>query len=360
MKGSSTKQATARPAATGRPVTLAQALGLLFGQDLHPTTGISRHTVASYKTTFRLFMRYVEQHRPQLFGADTPIEWIDVALIEAFLRHLAVERGCALASVNVRRAAFCALAKALRRRYPHLELYCRRILAIPGRRSKEPLIGYFELSELEAIFKAVDTSTSDGFRDLVLLRCLYNTGARASELCGLRRDDLRLEEPAHMVLRGKGGKVRSVPLWTVTVELLRAYLSAARKCPRAGHEDFVFIGRKGNALTRHGLYKIARHYIRVAARAMPRLARPELHPVCSFRHSTATHMLMAGVAMPVIQDILGHAQIETTMRYRSVNLDSKRRALTRMLELRNSKPGQSKATPTWTDSAEAIDWLERL
>lgn len=344
------------------PVTFARALAELFGQDLHPATGVSRHTADSYRTTFRLLMRFVEQHRPELLRSDTPIEHLDAPLVEAFLRHLSAERGCVNATINVRRAAFAALARAVQRRHPQLAEHCRSILAVPGRKSREALIGYFELNELQAIFDAVDTSTPDGFRDLVLLRCLYNTGARASELCGLRWHDVRLEEPAHVVLNGKGGKVRTVPLWPVTADLLRAYRAAARRRPSAGHEDFVFIGRRGNALTRHGLYKIARRHIEAAARIMPRLARKELHPVCSFRHTTATHLLMSGVGMPIIQEVLGHARPETTRRYRTVSLERKRLALQRMLELRSHKPGQEEAgaPPDWADSDEAIDWLERL
>ena len=344
------------------PVTLAQALALLFEQELHPATGVSPHTVASYKTTFRLLLRFLEQQQPERLETDAPVERLDAAIVETFLRYLAAERGCSAATVNVRRAAFGALARAIQRHHPQLAPYAHSLLAIRQRKTREPLVGYFEVHELEAIFNAVDNTRPDGFRDLVLLRCLYNTGARASEMCGLRRGDLRLEEPAHVVLNGKGGKSRTVPLWPVTADLLRAYLAAARRVPRPGHEQFVFIARRGNVLTRQGLYKLARRHIEAAARALPRLARPELHPVCSFRHTTATHMLMAGVTLPVIQEILGHARLETTTRYRAVSLERKHQALQRLLELRSQNPERSatQTTPRWTNSQEAIDWLERL
>ena len=202
------------------------------------------------------------------------------------------------------------------------------------------------------------------FRDLVILRCLYNTGARASELCGLRLSSLRLDEPAHVVLHGKGGKVRSVPLWPLTADLLRAYLTAARRRPKIGHDDFLFIGRRGNALSRQGLYKLTRRYIAAAAKKLPQFSRHELHPVCSFRHTTATHLFMAGVALPVIKDMLGHARLETTMRYQTVNLERKRLALERLLALRAQTPATPPAgvqiEPAWAGSEQAIDWLERL
>jgi len=343
-------------------VTLTRALSTLFKQDLHPATGASPHTVTSYKTTFRLLVRFLEQHSPELLRPGTPIERLDAQLLEKFLRHLSNERGCNRATVNVRRAALTALARSLMRRHPHLLPYCQSILAIPQRKTTDPQVGYFETYELKAIFDVIDNTTPDGFRDLVLLRCLYNTGARASEICGLRIQDLRLDEPAHATLNGKGGKSRTVPLWPVTADLLRAYLKAARRTPRAGHESFVFIGRRGNALTRQGLYKIARRHIEAAARSLPRLLRRELHPVCSFRHTTATHLLMAGVALPVIQEILGHARLETTTRYRAVSIERKRKALQSLLELREQKPEptDTRPLPAWTESQEIIDWLERL
>ena len=341
---------------------LVQALAVLFEQDLHPATGTSRHTIASYKTTFRLFLLFLQQHRPQLLPALAPVEQIDAGLVELFLRHLRQDRRCSAATVNVRRAAFCSLARALQRRYPQLTAYCQSLRAIRSRKAPEALIGYFELHELEALLKAVDTSTPDGFRDLVLLRCLYNTGARASELCALRVGDLRLSAPAHVVLHGKGGKSRTVPLWPITADLLRAYLKAARRAPMPSHQDYVFIGRRGNALTRQGLYKIARRHLQAAARHLPQLARQELHPVCSFRHTTATHLMMAGVSLPEIQDILGHAHPETTMRYRTVSLDRKRHALRRLLELRSNHPSKtaSENLPEWANSHQLVHWLERL
>jgi len=190
-----------------KAVTLAEALAVLFEQDLHPTTGTSHHTVDSYKTTFRLLLRFIEKHRPDLLQPNTPVERFDAALVEEFLRHLQSDRNCGASTINVRRAAFAALARALGRRHPSLTAYCSSILAIRAHKAKEVLVGYFELNELEAIFAVIDTSNRDGFRDLVLLRCLYNTGARASEMCGLRLPDLRLDEPPHVVLHGKGGKL---------------------------------------------------------------------------------------------------------------------------------------------------------
>lgn len=346
------------------PVTFTQALSFLFAEDMHPTTGISDHTIESYKTTFRLLMCYHEQQCGHLLRPDTPIEQLDASLVRSFLKHLSEARGSSASTINVRRAAFCAMARSVQRRYPELTPYCRSIEAIPSRRTKQPLVGYFELDELKAIFDAVDTSRPDGFRDMVLLRCLYNTGGRASEICGLRTCDLRLDDPAHLVLNGKGGKARIVPIWPQTAELLRAYLHAARRRPKAGHEPFVFIGRKGVTLTRFGLYRIARRYLDKAAEQQPKLLRNELHPVCSFRHTTATHLLWAGESLTVIQEILGHVRAETTQRYRSVSLHHKRQALQRLIELRQGSqehiPSSSTPLPEWADSEDAITWLERL
>jgi site-specific recombinase XerD len=351
--------------ATAEPVRFTHALAVLFQQHLHPSTGVSRHTIDSYKTTFRLLLQFLRTRRPELLLPDTAVERFEAPVLDSFLRHLSEDRGCSGASVNVRRAAFAALARSLLIHYPHLSAYCHSIAAIPSRKTCETLVGYFELHELDAIFAGIDTSHKDGFRDMAILRLLYNTGARASELCGLQLSDLRLSEPPHVVLRGKRGKVRTVPLWPATADLLRAYLTGARRSPRPGHEAFVFIGRRGNALSRQGLYKLARTHINNAARKLPQLRRAELHPVCSFRHTTATHLVMAGVSLPEVQNLLGHARPETTMRYRALSLEHKRHALERLLSLRShscggASPNAASVPPQPTDSQESLDWLERL
>jgi len=129
-------------------VTLARALTVLFTRDLHSSTGVSPHTVASYKTTFRLLVRFLSQYKPELLRPGTPIELFDSQLLEDFLRHLSVNRSCSAATVNVRLAAFAALARSLMRRHPHLLAYCQSILAIRQRKTVEPLVGYFEVYEL--------------------------------------------------------------------------------------------------------------------------------------------------------------------------------------------------------------------
>ena len=151
----------------GHQVTVAQALALLFEQDLHPSIGISPHTVASYKTTFRLLIRFLEQDNPQLLSAETPIERLDARAVEAFLRYLSVERGSSPATVNVRRAAFGALARALQRRYPRLTPYCQSIRAIRmlndhgiyGRGSF--IVGYPEETQ-ETFMETIDLINSSG------------------------------------------------------------------------------------------------------------------------------------------------------------------------------------------------------
>jgi site-specific recombinase XerD len=102
------------------------------------------------------------------------------------------------------------------------------------------------------------------------------------------------------------------------------------------------------------------HQLEAAAERLPQLARAELHPVCSFRHTTATHLLMAGVSLPEIQDLLGHARPETTMRYRAVSLERKRHALERLLELRNLDSSQAARPARQQPDQSLIDWLERL
>ncbi len=180
--------------------------------------------------------------------------------------------------------------------------------------------------EVDTIFAGVDTQTADGYRDLCLLRTLYNTGARASELCAIRVADLGFHQK-RVLLQGKGSKARTVPLWDSTLAFLRTYLKSERRVPKSSHRHFLFINQRHTRLTRSGLYSLCRQYLAQARAKAPTLEHKKLHPVHLWRYTTASHLLLAGVDITVIQDWLGHVSVDTTCRYKVIPVDVKREAL---------------------------------
>jgi integrase/recombinase XerD len=152
-------------------------------------------------------------------------------------------------------------------------------------------------------------------RDKALLETLYATGSRASEVVGLKKEDVFLDERFCKCL-GKGSKQRVVPLGRAAVDALQAYLADQRpKLVRTAPETpWVFVSRGGKALTREMLWVLVKKYVQRAglnARASPH----------TLRHSFATHLLAGGADLRTVQELLGHANIRTTQHYTHVDRD---------------------------------------
>jgi site-specific recombinase XerD len=137
------------------------------------------------------------------------------------------------------------------------------------KRFEQPLVGFLSREHIEAILAAPDSSTWTGQRDRVMLTVLYNTGARVSELIGMRVSDLTLEPSAWVRIRGKGRKERSVPLWTGTAKELKRWLHQYPRAPDAP----LFPGRSGHPLTRVGFTERLKLAVNLAAHRYPELAK---------------------------------------------------------------------------------------
>jgi integrase len=156
---------------------------------------------------------------------------------------------------------------------------------------------------------------------------LYNTGARVSEIIGVRVVDVVLDGAACVHLQGKGRKLRSVPLWACTVVEIRAWL---RLNPILRGEAALLPNRDGQAMCRSN---VAQRLNLAVARAAVRRTRPGLKKRVSphtLRHTTAMHLLQSGVPFNVIALWLGHESTTTTHRYVEADLAMKEKALARL------------------------------
>ena len=188
---------------------------------------------------------------------------------------------------------------------------------------------------------------------MVLLTVLYDTAARVSELVDICIRDVWLDAPAVITLRGKGGKIRSVPLMKQTVELIRAYF-AENKINSQFHFDMpLFWNAHGQKLTRSGVTYILRKYIEKAQEISPEMSS-NITPH-KLRHTKAMHLVQANVNPVYIKDFLGHADISTTEIYARADNEAKRAALEKATE-HLSLP----AVSNWEQDTELIDWLSSL
>lgn len=292
-----------------------------FGQRLLQQRHASPRTVAAYRDSFRLLLTFAcrQLHKQP---SDIAIEDLSASLILGFLNHLERERHNCSRTRNARFAAIRSFMQYVSFEEPAAAAQAQSVLAIPMKRFEQPLVGFLSREHIEAILAAPDADTWVGQRDRVMLATLYNTGARVSELLGMRVSDLVLGPTSWIGIHGKGRKERSVPLWPDTAKELRRWL---RQYPRAPHEA-LFSSRDGRPLTRIGFTDRLKRAVDRASQQFPELAKRRIFPHM-FRHSVAMHMLQAGVDITVIALWLGHESPSTTHRYVEADLQMKERAL---------------------------------
>jgi integrase/recombinase XerD len=262
------------------------------------------------------------------------------------------QRGCSIATRNQRLAAIHSLAHFIGMHSPEHVCWCGQVRAILFKRAPQVLITYLEKAEMDALLEAPDLSTTLGRRDHALLLFLYNTGARADEVAHVRIADLDLghtpeRDLSSVLIHGKGSKLRRCPLWARTVKELSPLVSGRAS---AGN---VFLNRRGQPLTRFGIHTLVERYAAATAQKMPSVVKKRVSPH-TIRHTTATHLLRAGVDINTIRAWLGHVSISTTNVYAEVDLETKAKALA------NCEVEEDTSQEPWRDDAGLMEFLRAL
>ncbi len=259
--------------------------------------GLSAATVAAYRRDLTQYLRFLGEAEANTETAA------------AFVRHLHT-RGLAPASIARKVAAVRSfhrfqVQEGMRDDDPTVLLDApRRGRALPKA---------LTIEQIERLLTAPDPSTWLGRRDRALLEFMYATGARVAEVVGMDQLDLDLEEGAVLVT-GKGGKQRLIPVGRHARDAIGAYLPDRLANRRAGRDTgAVWINVRGGRLTRQGVFDIVRKHARTAG-LEPHSVSPHV-----LRHSAATHMVEGGADLRTVQEMLGHASISTTQVYTRVS-----------------------------------------
>ena len=303
------------------PQGFAVLLQRFFLQRLIQQQHVTARTVTAYRDSFRLLLGFAHRQLGKQ-PSNMTLEDLNPTFILTFLAHLEVDRHNCARSRNARFAAIRSFMEYVSFEEPSALALAQSVLAIPMKRFEQPLVGFLSREHIEAILAAPDANSWTGQRDRVMLTTLYNTGARVSELIGMRMSDLTLEPTAWVRIQGKGRKERSVPLWSDTARELKRWL---RQYPRMPEQP-LFPNRSGTPLTRIGLTERLKLAVQGAAQRFPELAKRRVFPHL-VRHSVAMHMLQSGVDITVIALWLGHESPVTTHRYVEADLEMKDRAL---------------------------------
>lgn len=311
----------------------------------------SRMTRQSYRDTYRMLLLHVSEQCGKSVDALT-VEDVSSECVLSFLEGVEQVRKCSVRTRNQRLAAVFSLAKYISTQSPaHVE-WCRTLKAIPFKKTTTGQITYLSRDEMEAVVSLPDQSTEQGLRDRVLLLFLYNTGVRADEAARLKVRDVkfgsRREDMSIVNILGKGGKRRQCPLWKRTADEVRSMIGARSE------DSPLFVNRQGKSITRFGIYELVVKYSMKASERFPSIKekRPSPHTI---RHTTATHLLQAGVDINTVRAWLGHSSLESTNIYAEIDMDTKIAALEKCLPVKGRKRSRH-----WRDDQKLMAFLDGI
>jgi integrase/recombinase XerD len=313
---------------------------------------LSPNTVKAYRDVFTLLLRFCRDSRG-LPLERLCLDQIDTSLVEAFLDHLAKDRRSSIRTCNHRLAVLHAFFRYVQSEVPERLLQCQQILSIPLRRHPRLAVDYLSREQLTAVLAQPDLQTRAGRRDAVLLSVLYDTGARVQELIDLTVGDIRLDPPEQVRLKGKGNKMRAVPLMSGTVKLLRDHLLENGLDRPERFDRPLFQNQQGRRLSRWGIRYILDKHVEAARHEDPGF-RQKVSPH-SLRHTKGMHLLQSGVSLEIIRDFLGHVDVKTTEIYARANLEMKRKALQKVTD-----PSSLPTIPSWQHDESLLKWLHSL
>jgi len=293
---------------------------------------LSANTCASYRDMLVLLLPFVAKRKGVTADALSVTD-LSVELVRSFLVYLEQERRCCTATRNQRLASIHALARFIGEHSPQHVEWCAQT--------------YLEKSEVDALLAAPDQSSSQGRRDHALLLFLYNSGARVSEAASLRIGDIDWHSKS-VRITGKGKKQRRCPLWSATLGHLR-HLAGQRPA-----EANLFVNRRGEPLTRYGIHTLVERYVTKLHASVPSLQGKRISPHV-IRHTTASHLLQAGVDINTIRAWLGHVSLDTTNIYAETDLATKKRALAMLAGGKTRR-----ATGGWSRQPDVMTFLRAL
>jgi integrase/recombinase XerD len=336
-------------------MTLGSLLYSFFEDHLKVQKGLRPSSLRSYRDAMRLFLAFVakEAHRKitRLSLSDLNLE-----RVLSFLRYLEEERKNHISTRNHRLSALHSFFEYVAGRAPEMLSEAERIAAIPIKRTPPPETYFLEREEINMLFASLPSEGHLSLRDHALFLFLYNTGARVQEVVDLQVANIHFGPPPRVHLHGKGDKWRDCPLWIQTADLIKQLLKEHNLENKP--DSPAFLSRHGRPLTRFGIYKIVRRHASKLDQKKPNAQRRRVSPHV-FRHTTAVHLLEAGVEVNVIRAWLGHVSLDTTNRYAEINMRTKEAAL-QVCEPPIGVSGAFPRRPVWRDDPSLLNWLDSL
>lgn len=265
--------------------------------------GLRPNTIESYARDLRRFSDYAIEE-----GCSNPAD-VEMATVAGFLVSLAKDKLSPRSQARMLSAVRGYFRFLLAER--EVKSDPTELLDAPKKFKRLPKV--LTENEVQRLMSAPDVSTDRGLRDHAMILLLYSSGLRVSELTELQMSHINVEA-GFVRVTGKGDKTRVVPIASVALEAVRAWVRQARPRFARPGDGHVFLSNRKNAITRQGVWKLLAKYARVAG--ISKTVSPH-----TLRHSFATHLLRGGADLRSVQSMLGHKDISTTEVYTHVASD---------------------------------------
>lgn len=315
------------------------------------TRNLSANTIISYRDTIVQLIAFIIQEL-SINLENISTETITKEVVENFLDHIEMNKGCSINTRNQRLSAIHSLFRYIGMNDPIYIFQTQQILSIPKKKHQQKEISYLTAEETKTLLSAPDVSTWRGRRDQALLCLLYDSGCRVQELADLTVRNVRIKQPMQVKLTGKGRKTRNVPLMNETATILNNYILENGLDKKSESDHPLFFNCQGKRLTRQGITYILKKYTTVNSLG-------DISPH-SLRHSKAIHLTEADVNPIFIRDFLGHSNLKTTEIYSKSSVETKRKAIEKLTGNPIIPKGISSNTGDWTKDKDLMEWLKSL
>lgn len=296
-----------------------------FNSYLPVAKGLSDASITSYKATFRLLLEFMLAKK-NISAEELNFSSFTQDCLQEFMEWLESERKNSVATRNQRLSALAAFAQyAQVREFGDAVIFRKNVMSIPRKRGTTDSRSFFTRDEVKVLIETPDCRNEIGRRDKVLLSFMYASGMRAQEVCDLTVGDIQFyPDRAGIRVLGKGRKVRRIGIPRQASELLKGYIQHRGILDKK--ERHVFSSQTHEKMSVSCIEEVYRKYIERLKSEHPAMFRDSYSPH-SMRHTTATHMLEAGVPLIVVKNFLGHASIQTTQIYVEITQDTLNRQL---------------------------------
>lgn len=283
--------------------------------------GLSKNTINSYKQSFLLLLAFMNEKKNRKADAITFSDLNYDTLLE-FFNWLEKDRNCKPVTRNQRLSAISAFSEyAQNRDFDAASVFRTSINKIPLKKGDTKSRAVFTREEVRILLMLPDERYETGLRDKVLLSFMYATGARAQEICDIKVKDVQFDGNATaVILTGKGSKTRRIGIPPCCANTLKKYIKHRGLVSAPGKH--IFSSQTHEQMTVSCVEGIFKKYVSLAKETSLTLFTADSYPPHSMRHSTASHLLEAGVDIVTIKNILGHVSLQTTQIYAEMSQDT--------------------------------------